>query len=148
MIEPGLDRRYHSVAKRLLESGAVRFGSFRLKLHEENPGAPLSPYYINLRILRSFPHLMECTAQLYLDLAQGLVFDLLADVPTSATPTVAMMSYLSKIPMITPRSDVKSHGLTTQVDGIFREGQVVLLVDDIITTADSKLEAIRVLEGN
>lgn len=71
----------------------------------------------------------------------GLEFDLLADVPTAATPIVVAMSLLTNTPMVTPRED-KTHGSGSKVDGIFKPGQRVLVVDDLITQGDSKLEAI------
>ena len=40
-------------------AGAIQFGAFRLKLHEDRPDAPLSPLYINLRLLRSYPDQMD-----------------------------------------------------------------------------------------
>ena len=37
------------VARMILEKEALKLGAFRLKLHEKNPDAPLSPFYFNLR---------------------------------------------------------------------------------------------------
>jgi orotate phosphoribosyltransferase len=50
--------------------------------------------------------------------------------------------------MISPRSDVKSHGTGRTIDGVYREGQTALLIDDLITRADSKIESARVLTEN
>ena len=131
----------------VIRIGAVKFGEFRLKLHETQPNAPLSPFYIDLRILRSFPETLETAVHLYGQLASTVRYDLLADVPTAATPAVAILSFISKVPMISPRLEAKTHGLTNRIDGVYREGQKVLLIDDLITTAESKLEAIGVLEA-
>jgi orotate phosphoribosyltransferase len=134
------------LALRLFEIGAVKFGAFRLKLHEREPDAPLSPIYIDLRLIRSFPSVMAATVNVYKELIQGLNFDLLADVPTAATPIAAILSYDLGVGMISPKKEEKGHGITVKVDGFFKEGNVVLLVDDLVTQADSKLEAIRGLE--
>ena len=132
----------------LFDSKAVKFGKFRLKLHDRIPDAPLSPIYIDLRILRSFPEIMDSITDVYNELTKGLKFDLYADVPTAATPIVSILSYKNRIPMITPRKEGKGHGIKRRIDGVFREGQVVLLVDDLVTLADSKFEAISLLEEN
>ena len=137
-----------TVALELFNIGAIKFGKFRLKLHDQYPDAPLSPIYIDLRILRSFPSAMETTISLYDQLASGLRFDFYADVPTAATPIVAILSYKNKIPMISPRKEEKQHGMRRQIDGVFSKGQIVLLIDDLITRADSKLETISILEEN
>ncbi len=136
-----------SLADILYGIGGVKLGAFKLKLHEKNPDAPLSPIYVDLRLLRSYPDKMGKVVEVFKDMSQGLQFDCYADVPTAATPIVAVLSYVTGIPMITPR-EAKTHGAVGNIDGTFQSGQTVLLVDDLVTKADSKLEAIRTLEGN
>jgi orotate phosphoribosyltransferase len=133
----------------LLTSGAVKFGAFRLKLHETKPDAPLSPMYVDLRVLRSFPDAQDAavTALRELIAAQGLKFDRYADVPMAATPMVAILSHLTRVPMITPRES-KTHGAGGNINGAFTKGETVLVIDDVVTGADSKLEAIQTLEAN
>ena len=137
-----------SLALQLFDVGAIKFGAFKLKLHEVKPGAPLSPIYIDLRIVRSFPEVISSVVEVYEGLMQGVRFDLYADVPTAVTPFVAILSYKTRIPMISPRIVEKEHGTKHRIDGIFEAGQVALLIDDLITKADSKLKAISILEDN
>ena len=136
------------LAEQLFDVGAVKFGAFRLKLHERKPDAPLSPIYIDLRLLRSFPSAMDSAIEVYLELITGLKFDFLADVPTAATPIAAILSHRMKVPMVSPRKDEKAHGITRKINGAFEKGQTALLIDDLITQAESKLEAISTLEAN
>ena len=136
------------LAEQLFDMSAIKFGAFRMKLHEKNPDAPLSPIYVDLRLLRSFPQAMKSAIEVYLELVNNLKFEVMADVPTAATPIVAILSYQLNCPMISPRRDQKAHGLSKKIDGSFKSGQTVLLVDDLITQADSKLETISALESN
>ena len=129
-------------------AGAIKFGVFRLKLHERKPDAPLSPIYIDLRVLRSFPPVMDSAVEVYMELIRDLKFDLFADVPTAATPIVAILSHLMKVPMVSPRKDDKEHGISRKIDGAFEAGQTALLIDDLITHAESKLETISTLKAN
>lgn len=138
------------LANGLFYGDAVRFGVFRLKLHEKHPDAPLSPIYIDLRVLRSLPQCLKLAAhacRLVISAGQ-IMADYFADVPTSITPVVAVLSSQTDKPMISPRMDVKTHGLTRSIDGIFERGRSALLIDDLVTTADSKLEVISILEEN
>jgi len=137
-----------ALAAALLDIGAVQFGQFRLKLHETRPDAPLSPIYIDLRVLRSFPDVMDSAVAVYKELVSGLEVDLYADVPTAATPLAALLSHETRIPLISPRKEEKGHGTGRQIDGVFKPGQTALLIDDLITLADSKIEAISALEAN
>ena len=133
----------------LLTSGAVKFGAFRLKLHETQPDAPLSPMYVDLRTLRSFPDALDAAVAALRELftARDLKFDCYADVPMAATPLVAVLSHLTRIPMITPR-EAKTHGAGGTINGAFTPGETALVIDDVVTHADSKIEAIKVLEAN
>ena len=50
-----LNKVQRDFALRLHEIGAVKIdtrldGGFKLKLHEKNPDAPLSPFYLNIRM--------------------------------------------------------------------------------------------------
>lgn len=140
-----LSKNAQVLAQQLFDTGAIKFGEFRLKLHEKNPDAPLSPIYLDLRLMRSFPAVMATAIDVYKELISDLTFDLLADCPTAATPAVAILSYLMKIPMISPRKDDKGRGSGNKIDGVFHSGQIALLIDDLITHAESKFEAIGTL---
>ncbi len=145
----GMTAKQRAFADALLSSGAVKFGAFRLKLHETQPDAPLSPIYVDLRVLRSFPDALDAAVAALAELiaARGLEFARYADVPMGATPLVAVLSHVTRIPMTTPR-EVKTHGAGGTINGAWTPGETVLLIDDLVTHAESKLEAIRVLEAN
>ena len=145
----GMTQSQKELANALFEIGAVKFGSFRLRLHEKNPTAPLSPIYFDLRLLRSAsPEVKLLACRVYQELMKDLSFDLFADVPTAITPILSILSQITGIPMVTPRTDKKSYGSGAQVDGTFRRGDTAILIDDLITEGDSKFPAIEVLEGN
>ncbi|MFC1951349.1 orotate phosphoribosyltransferase [Chloroflexota bacterium] len=143
-----LSNSAQTLAIQLLDTGSVKFGAFKLKLHQTNPDAPLSPIYIDLRIMRSFPNVMSTAVGVYREMIKNIRFELLADCPTSATPATAILAHLTARPMISPRKGDKGYGSGAKIDGSFRESQTVLLIDDLITGADSKFEAIRTLEDH
>jgi uridine monophosphate synthetase len=121
---------------------------FRLKLHEEHPYAPLSPFYLDFRRLQSNPQLLKDTA---LQLSEHMEkddseHDLIAGIPIAATPLATALSLHTNIPMVTPREG-KTHGSGALVDGVYEEGMRVALIDDLITSAASKFEAIHTLKN-
>lgn len=134
------------LADLLFEIGAVKFGAFRIKLHQTQPDAPLSPLYLNLRLLRSYPAVLAYVTALLDKLSKPLVFDLMADIPTAATPLVTLLSYFNGRPMISPRKETKSYGLEVSIDGAYQPGQRVLLIDDLVSQGGSKFEALATLE--
>lgn len=139
---------FEILALKLVEINAIKFGAFKLKLHEKIPDAPLSPIYIDLRLLRSFPDVIDKATDLYIETLKGFEYDLIADLPTAATPITSIISYKLRKPMISIRLDKKTHGLSNQIDGFYKPEQKVVLIDDLITKADSKLEAISSLKEN
>jgi orotate phosphoribosyltransferase len=144
-----MTEKQRAFADALLACGAVKFGAFRLKLHETQPDAPLSPIYLDLRVLQSFPDALDAAVAALAELIEtrGLRFARYAGIPLAATPLTAVLSHITRVPMITPR-EAKSHGTADTINGAFTPGETVLAVDDVVSRADSKLEAIRVLEAN
>lgn len=143
----GLTSAQETLSEQLFDIGAIKFGDFKLKLHDTHPEAPLSPIYIDLRVLRRFPQAKKAAVNAYQELISPLKFDLLADIPTAATPLVASLSDRLGIGMITPRTNLKTHGTGATIDGFLDsdKGKTVLLIDDLVTDAGSKLEAAKVL---
>ena len=131
----------------LLDIGAVKFGSFRLRLHETHPDAPLSPIYIDLRLIRSFPWLLRNIAGLMGRKVAAIAPRFIADVPTAATPLASVMAVSFDLPMLTPRAEQKTHGVRSQIEGAPIPGSTVVVVDDLITHAESKLGAIALLRA-
>jgi uridine monophosphate synthetase len=142
-----MTERQRVFADELLKSQAVKFGAFRLKLHEKQPDAPLSPIYVDLRVLQSYPDALETAALALAELIESHAptFSRYAAIPMAATPLVAVLSHLTRVPMITPR-EAKTHGSAETINGAFTPGETVLVIDDVVSRAESKLESIAVLK--
>ena len=128
------------LAIKLFEIGAIRFGEFTLKSGQK------SPIYIDLRILVSFPEVLKKVSNAMLAKAKPLEFDLIAGIPLAGISIATAMSIEQNIPMIFPRKEIKKYGTKKAIEGVFVPGQKVLVVDDLITTGVSKLEAINPLK--
>lgn len=145
--------------KRLLDSlfarGAVKFGEFKLKLHEKNPSAPLSPIYITLRLPdNGGPLTSEDVWEIGQEMSRlvremGLDFDLVAGIPRAGEPFANVVSQLSCKPLLRfhKREEGGQRRIDSGVEGDYYSGQTVLLVDDLITKADTKKEAIAACES-
>lgn len=144
-----------AVADRIYDRGAIKFGAFKLKLHEKNPGAPLSPIYINLRRPDDGGPLtdddVEVIGQELFATVQRVAvdFDLVAGIPRAGEPFAKVVSRLSRKPLVILGKKVEGdlRKIDSVIEGEYRPGQRVLLIDDLITQADTKKEAIGVCEG-
>lgn len=141
------DKELKGLALKMYELGAIKFGAFRLKLHETKPDAPLSPIYIDLRpAFRQVDFRRWVVGVLFGKMWGNIPYpDLISDVPEAATPVATTLADRLGVNMVSPQIKTKTHGAPAKVQGIFQAGQTAVLVDDLITKADSKLEAIEAL---
>ena len=119
----------------------IKFGKFTLKSGIE------SPFYVDLRPLASDPKILKKLAEHLLEiLPKDNKLDLICGVPYAALPMATVMSFLSEIPLIMKRKEAKGYGTKKLIEGIYKQGQSCLLVEDVITSGKSLLETIAEVE--
>lgn len=130
-----------SVVEGLERIGAVKFGKFTLKSGAE------SPVYVDLRLLTSHPELLSQVAEQLVQVAKSELgeYDLVCGVPYTGLPIATAVSLTNKRPMVMKRKEKKSYGMGKQLEGEYKEGQRVLIVEDIVTSGGSVVETARAL---
>lgn len=124
------------IAIALHEIGAVKFGEFKLK------SGIMSPIYIDLRLLISYPKVLKLISSEMISIAKKLKFDVIAGIPYTALPIATAISLETDWPMVYARKEVKDYGTKKKLEGVYSEGDTALIIDDLITTGDSKFETI------
>lgn len=124
----------------LYSVGAIQFGKFKLK------SGLLSPFYLDLRLLVSHPEVMRETARAFAQTLSTLRFDRIAAIPYAALPLGTAVALEMNRPLIYPRQAKKDYGTERVIEGKFNAGEQIVVLDDVITTGASKLEAIATLQ--
>jgi len=123
----------------LYKIGALKFGTFRLT------SGKISPYYIDLRMVPSFPDAFHKICDLYVKLVKSSVgsesFRRIAGIPTAGIPFASVVAYNLNKSFLYTRPSLRKHGRERSVEGILVSGDKVLLLDDLITSGKSLRKA-------
>ncbi|MBS4057863.1 MAG: orotate phosphoribosyltransferase [Bacteroidetes bacterium] len=106
-----------------------------------------SPIYCDNRITLSYPKIRNFIRQEFVSiiLERYEKPDLIAGVATGGIAQGALVAQELGLPFAYVRSEKKSHGMTNQIEGIVDSGQSVVVIEDLISTGGSSLNAVRAL---
>lgn len=102
-----------------------------------------SPIYCDNRVTMSYPEVRRA-------IAQGLAAKIKEEFPnvqviagtaTAGIPHAAWVAEILDLPMVYIRSKAKDHGRGNQIEGRITEGQKMVVIEDLISTGGSVLEA-------
>ncbi|MFZ1254270.1 MAG: orotate phosphoribosyltransferase [Trichococcus flocculiformis] len=133
------------VAKSLLDIKAV-------SLSPQNPytwaSGIRSPIYCDNRVTMSFPAVRKQIAQGLADLIKEKYPDaeVIAGTATAGIPHAAWIADILGLPMVYIRSKAKDHGTGRKIEGKITEGQKMVVVEDLISTGGSVIEASKAAE--
>ena len=127
----------------LIKNDAIKFGDYILASGKR------SPYYVDLRQTISSPITMDWIAnslgRIILNEIGKDKIDRVLGVPTAGIPFATVVSQKLGIPLNYYRQARKEHGVRKKIEGILQRNDRVLIVDDLITTGESVIEAAEVI---
>jgi orotate phosphoribosyltransferase len=141
---------------KIYEESAIKVAEFLLQIKaiQLQPNKPFtwasgwkSPIYCDNRKSLSFPKIRTYIRQ---QLAKAILEqfgkpDVIAGVATGGIAQGALVAQELNLPFIYVRPEPKKHGLGNQVEGVLEKGQTIVLVEDLISTGKSSLNAVNAL---
>lgn len=131
-------------AGKLLNIGSI-------KLRPEDPftwaSGWLSPIYCDNRLTLSYPEIRTWIKEKLADGIRAHFADaeIIAGVATAGIPHGALVADALNLPFIYVRSEAKKHGLSNQIEGKAEPGKKVVVVEDLLSTGGSSLNAVHAL---
>ena len=127
----------------------------QIKAIKLNPNEPFSwasgwksPIYCDNRITLSYPHIRNFIKA---EMAKAVEKnfgkpDVIAGVATGAIAIGVLVAQELGVPFVYVRPEPKKHGRKNQIEGFLEKGQNVVVVEDLISTGNSSLQAVKALK--
>lgn len=134
------------VAEHLLQIKAI-------KLQPTNPftwaSGWKSPIYCDNRKTLSFPNVRDYIRDAFAEKIKAEYgdCDVVAGVATGAIAQGVLVAQVLNKPFVYIRSSAKAHGLENKIEGTIEAGQKVVVIEDLVSTGGSSLEAVAALRS-
>ncbi|HLB72252.1 MAG: orotate phosphoribosyltransferase [Candidatus Methanoperedens sp.] len=130
-----------NIADVLKESGAIKFGDFILASGKK------SRYYIDIKKASTNPKILKMMACQISEMMKlhSISADYIAGVALGGVPIAVAVSLETGIPFVMIRKEVKEYGTKGQIVGDPERGKSAVLVEDVTTSGDSVLKALKIL---
>jgi|TARA_B100000749_G_scaffold252801_1_gene219292 orotate phosphoribosyltransferase len=129
----------------LFKNNIIKFGNFTLS------SGIKSSYYIDLRLVPSFPHqfrkMIKNLQKLIIERIGLDNFDSIVSIPTGGLIIGSALAMETVKPLIYVRNKPKDYGTAKSLEGKILSGMQVMMIDDIATTGTSVLNGIKQLKA-
>jgi orotate phosphoribosyltransferase len=126
-----------------IERGAFLTGHFQLT------GGGTSDFYIDGRLIATYPPALRLIARMHADLIAE--HDLLPDGATLVGPALGAVPIVTALgleldrPFVIDRGKAKGHGTGKRFEGAFSDSPRCLIVEDLITVGSTLIDTVRAL---
>lgn len=132
-----------AVPRELLKIGAIAISS----------GEPFvwssgmkSPFYCDNRLTLSYPKIRRMLIEGFVEKASKYDFDCVAGVATAGIAHAAWVAERLSLPLIYVRPEPKGHGHQNQIEGHLLENSKVLMIEDLVATGLSSIQAAKAVK--
>lgn len=126
----------------LKDNHVVKYGKFTLSSGRE------SSYYVDMKRAITDPTILIKIAEIISEKISEEKIDKVAGPALGAIPIVTAVSIESSIPMLMIRKAKKDYGTSELIEGDLIDDDVVVVLEDVTTTGNSLIKAIKAVSSN
>ncbi|NYB51931.1 MAG: orotate phosphoribosyltransferase [Methanobacteriaceae archaeon] len=126
----------------LKDNQVIKLGKFTLSSGKE------SDYYVDMKKAITEPRILSQIAKIISDLIKEDEIDRIAGPALGAVPIATAVALHSEIPMLMIRKAQKDYGTSKLIEGELKDGDKVIVVEDVTTTGNSLLKAVKAVLDN
>ncbi|MBN8589672.1 MAG: orotate phosphoribosyltransferase [Rhodothermia bacterium] len=106
-----------------------------------------APLYCDNRLTMGYPDIRTQIADSFAEMARAFEkLDLIVGTATAGIPHAAWLADRLSLPMAYVRTAAKEHGKNNQIEGVIKQGQKAIVIEDLISTGGSALQSIQALQ--
>ncbi|MBI4814222.1 MAG: orotate phosphoribosyltransferase, partial [Methanobacterium sp.] len=105
-------------------------------------------FYVDMKKAITDPEILSQVAKIISHIISDDGIDLVAGPALGAVPIATAVALHSQIPMLMIRKAQKGYGTSKLIEGELKEGDRVIVVEDVTTTGNSLLKAVRAVQDN
>ncbi len=137
-----MENNKNELIKLLKDNQVVKYGKFTLSSGKE------SDYYVDMKRAITDPEILSKVAEIIIEKLDTHEIDKIAGPALGAIPIVTAVSIVSSIPMLMIRKAKKDYGTSELIEGDLQKGDRVIILEDVTTTGNSLIKAVKAVLGN
>jgi orotate phosphoribosyltransferase len=137
-----MENNKNELIKLLKDNQVVKYGKFTLSSGKE------SDYYVDMKRAITDPTILSKVAEIISKKIGTNKIDRIAGPALGAIPIVTAVSIESTIPMLMIRKSKKDYGTSELIEGDLHEGDRVIVLEDVTTTGNSLIKAVKAVISN
>lgn len=131
-----LSKKDSKLMRLLKGCGAVKIGEFNLSSGRK------SKYYIDIKKASTDPSILKTIAE---KMSSLVIEKKIAGMELGAVPIAVALSLEMNLPYLIIRKGKKGYGTEKRIEGMLSKGERVLVVEDVLTTGGSAIDAVETL---